>query len=129
MKSKTVITSLIVSIFLFSSTVSNAATLHIRPSGSLKKMDYLCIYDLGCFNLQQASSGMTFKTEKIDFTQLKRIALLNAVSNKISSTAIDSSCSNLTADKNQTVTVNVHIEKYQHSDDSVVKTVSCKVSG
>lgn len=128
MKAKLLAFALISSLFL-SSTVTHAATLAVHSSGSLKQKDYLCIYNMGCINLKIASSGKTFKSAEINFTQLKRMAILNSSTHEISSTAIDSSCSRIVAGVNQTVTVNVKVGTDRKTSASVIKNVSCALSG
>jgi len=116
----------LISFVFFTSTV-NAATLAIHASGSVKNTDYLCIAGSGCFNIKQASHGQTFNLSQIDFTKLYRVALLNTATKTISSTAINSSCSHISASDNSTVVVNVKIGNYPGTTKSVVDSVSCSV--
>lgn len=127
MKVKTLITALLFSI-ICSSSALQAATLTIHTSGSLKKADYLCIYEVGCFNLNMAAHGKKFNVDTMDLTQLKKLALVNMGTHVITTAAVNSSCTSIDAKDKQAVTINIKVGSDGHADSTIQHSV-CKVTG
>lgn len=103
-----------------------AAKLIIDVSPNFKKYDYLCIEDIGCFNLALANDK-TFNVGPVDFTKLKRMVIVNFATHLISNTKVNSSCKQIKTNDHETILIQVELHEADHARATVIKSINCSL--